>query len=149
MSKTHLGLVPNTKHSEVCYNEFTHASVCSLKWVEGKGVEKTWVTFLWNHSRQCSGGRALDLQTKICCFESQQLLALFSWNHTFWTHVLLSIFETAVTRHPNHLWRWDSSKIKRLSSVEETSHKRACGRCLATIEMMLKKPCQKRGLADI
>jgi len=35
-------------------------------------------------------------------------LEIIPFGHMF----LLSTFETAVTRHPNHLWRRDSSKIK-------------------------------------
>ena len=66
--------------------EFMCVYVCSLKWVEDKCVEKTWATFLW---------------------KSQ-----IAFGHMF----LLSTFETAVTRHPNHLWRRDSSEIKCPSS---------------------------------
>jgi len=72
----------------VCYRKFTRASSCSLKCVEGESVKKFEHHSFENHSRQCSDGRALDLQTKSCWFKSQQLLALlFSSNHTFWTHV--------------------------------------------------------------
>jgi len=40
----------------------------------------------------------------------------FLKNHTVEYTFLLPTFETAVTWHPNHLWRWNWSKIKRPSS---------------------------------
>jgi len=40
-------------------------------------------------------------------------LEIIPFGHAF----LLSTFETAVTWHPNHLWRWDLSEIKHPSSV--------------------------------
>jgi len=54
----------------------------------GKGERKIEQHSFENHSRQCSDGRALDLQTVSCWFESRQLLALFfleiiPFAHTF------------------------------------------------------------------
>jgi len=43
-----------------------HASVCSLKPVEGEGVEKLEQHSFENHSKRCSGGTAIDLKTKSC-----------------------------------------------------------------------------------
>jgi len=124
-SITRLGLpvsthpVPNMKCSSSAYSKFVTASSCVLPFalqseLNAKVQRKLEQHSFENHSRQCSGGRALTVSH---WFESRQLLALFfleiiPFGHTF----LLSTFETAVTWHPNHLWRRDSSKIKRRNS---------------------------------
>ena len=78
------------------------------KRVEGEGVEKTWATFLSKPQHLICKKKVVGSNRADGTF----FLEIIPFGHMF----LLSIFKTAVTRHPNHLWRWDLSEIKRPSS---------------------------------
>ena len=124
MSITHHGLpvsthqVPNTKRSSSAYSKFVIASSHLFPFsLQSELNVKLKQHSFENRSRQCSGGRALDLQQKVdgsnpgSCWHIF-FLDIVPFGHTF----LLSTFETAVTRDLNHLWRRDSSEIKCPSS---------------------------------
>ena len=114
MSITRLGLpvsthqVPNMKCSSSAYSKFvTASSVCSAKRVEHEDVEKTWATFLWKPQQTAQMAEHLACNRRVVGSNPGSC-----WHFLF----LLSTFKTAVTRHPNYLWRQDSSEIKCLSS---------------------------------
>ena len=79
---TRLGLlvsihqVPNMKPLSSAYSKFVTMSSCMLPFTLQCWTQKVEQHFFENHSRQCSSGRVLDLQTKGRWFESSCWLFL-------------------------------------------------------------------------